>query len=196
MWKVKLGLAAAGGVLLCRLAWPAGFRTAYIDTGLAGIALLGLVVVAGIVRLAVRRRGYGRQYAARQRTLDGRPPAAGEPATAFDRLSAGSYAMPAPAVPRRRPCAGGCGRPAAATVSFADGRPSAGYCRRCHADVAASEAAAWRREAGVCDHGVPPEPDGSRRCGICDLPAPGFVPAAADNAAPSGAVDLTEFEES
>ena len=80
-------------------------------------------------------------------------------------------------------------RPAAeATVSYADGRPPGRFCRLCHADLAVSDA----RAAGCCGHGVPPEPDGSRRCGICDLPAPGLVPAAPDNA--PGHEDMSGFE--
>jgi hypothetical protein len=188
--RAKLALGVLLVLSLLCLTHPAGMRTAV--TGLMwGLGSLLAVTVAGWAgTYAVVRRGRRAAVAARRRTLRDLPPAAGEPATAFDRLAAGSYEMPAPPAAVR--CSGGCSRPAAVTVRWLDGRPDARYCAACHADLAASEAARIASfppalRGGCCPHGVPPEPDGPRRCGICDLPALG-----PDNA--PGRLDMSEFE--
>ena len=190
MWRLKLALGAVLAVAVAALLHPAGFHTAVTDTALAVVSLLGAVVaglIGWVVTVLCRQRANRRACALPAGGSWLRfpeDPPAGEPATAFDRLAAGSYAMPAGAS-----CSGGCGRPAEAAVSYADGRPPGWFCRGCHADIAASDA----RADGCCAHGVPPDqPDGSRRCGICDLPAPGFVPAAPDNA--PGHEDMSGFE--
>jgi len=183
-----LGAVLVTGVLA--LTHPAGMRTAGHDALLAvGVAAAGCAVVAAAAFATAR--GLGR----REDRL--RSAAAGLPRVPA--CPAGPVTVHTPAGwPARAPgCASGCGRPASVIVTYPDGRPDQPSCAGCWRDTAASEARAAGRAAaprpdGCCDHGVPPEPDGARRCGICDLPAPGLVPAAPDNT--PGREDMSGFE--
>jgi hypothetical protein len=171
VWRLKLALGAVLAVAVAALLHPAGFRTAVTDIALAAGSLLAAAVaglvgwgVTAVCRHRANRRACALPAGSALQFPD--PPPAAVPATAFDRLAAGSYAVPAGTM-----CSGGCGRPAAAAVSYGDGRPPGWFCRGCHADIAVSDA---------------------RADGICDLPAPGPVPAAPDNT--PGHADMSGFE--
>ena len=183
-----LGAVLVTGVLI--LTHPAGMRTAGHDALLAaGAAAAGCAVVAAAAFATAR--GLGR----REDRL--RSAAAGLPRVPA--CPAGPVTVHTPAGwPRRAPgCASGCGRPASVIVTYPDGRPDQPSCAGCWRDTAASEARAAGRRVpaspdGCCGHGIPPDLDGTRRCGICDVPAPGLIPAAPDNT--PGHADMSEFE--
>jgi hypothetical protein len=187
--KAKLALGAVLVTGAAVLTHPAGAKTAARDGVLvlliaaAGCAVAAAAAFAG-ARCLGRRSDRRRELAA-----------ASLPRVAA--CPAGRVTVHTPAGwPRLAPDCG-CGRPAAVMVTYPDGRPDQPACAGCWRDTAVSEARAAGRSTppepdGCCGHGVPPGPDGLRRCGLCDLPAPGPVPAAPDNT--PGHADMSEFE--